>query len=84
MSTTARRIPPTQADLFPELSGGNEGVGGAVELPAEVTASPACVGVAGDSLELAVSDVSVMVFDRSLQGTGGALPYRHSAVTTVI
>jgi len=58
-----RRAPPTQAALFPELSGGNEGVGGSVELRAEVAASPACVGAAGDSLGEADSDVSVMVFD---------------------
>lgn len=64
-STTRRRTPPTQAALFPELSGGNEGAGGSVELLAEVTASPAGIAVAGDSLGLAISDLSVMVFDHS-------------------
>ena len=52
-----------QADLFPELSGGNAGVAGAVESPAGVTASPANVAAAPG---LADSDVSVMDFGHGL------------------
>ena len=62
-STIRRSTPASQADLFPELSGGNAGVAGAVESPAGVTASPANVAAAPG---LADSDVSVMDFGHGL------------------
>ena len=48
---------------IPRAVGGNAGVGGAVELLADVVVSPAWVGVAGDWLGQADSDASVMVPD---------------------
>jgi hypothetical protein len=62
--TIRRSTPASQADPFPELSGGNAGVGGAVESPAGVTASPPDVGAAAPGL--AGSDVSVMDFGHGL------------------
>src|SRR5580658_7033516 len=41
--------PISQTTLFPELSGGNVGVGGAVELPSAVIPPPLCVGGVEDS-----------------------------------